>query len=282
VTDHQDPPKLAIVIPAFKADFFEASLESIARQTRRDFIVYVGDDASPHDLEGICRRFDHQLPLRYTRFTSNLGQSDLVAQWERCVALSSEPWIWLFSDDDLMDPGCVAALHERIAADAGSVDLYRFDVTHIDANGEVLSEAAPFPDRLPSLEFMLARMENRLASYAQDYVFSRAAFQAQGGFQSFSAAWASDDATWIKIGRRRGIHAVRGPKVRWRLSGQNISSPQSPMAKKKLMGAVQFVAWAGDYLKKNPPAQWEPEAEVILAKAWEWLHWQRKHLNMPF
>jgi len=273
---------LAIVIPAYKADFFAATLASIARQTCRDFVVYVGDDAAPYDLAVICRDFEQHLPLRYTRFARNLGQRDLVGHWERCIALSSEPWVWLFSDDDLMDPDCVAVWRTRVIEDAGAFDLYHFDVVEIDARGAVSGEAPPFPDCLPTLQFMLARMENRLSSYAPDYIFSRAALRAQGGFQSFPAAWAADDATWIKLGRRGGIRAVRGPKVRWRRSTLNISAPHSPQARQKLAGAVQFVGWAARYLRQHPPGVDDPSAEVLMERAWHWLHEQRVWLDVPF
>ena len=45
--------KLAIIIPAYKACFFREVLDSIVRQSNRDFTVYIGDDASPDDLESI-------------------------------------------------------------------------------------------------------------------------------------------------------------------------------------------------------------------------------------
>ena len=45
---------LAIVIPAYKAAFLGRTLASIAAQTDRHFVVYVGDDASPHDLADLA------------------------------------------------------------------------------------------------------------------------------------------------------------------------------------------------------------------------------------
>ena len=37
---------LAIVIPYYKLTFFEATLQSLADQTDKRFMVYIGDDAS--------------------------------------------------------------------------------------------------------------------------------------------------------------------------------------------------------------------------------------------
>jgi len=80
---------LAIVIPAYKAAFLGRTLASIAAQTDRHVVVYVGDDASPHDLAYICAGFAGAVASRYHRFDHNLGQRELVAHWERCVALSA-------------------------------------------------------------------------------------------------------------------------------------------------------------------------------------------------
>ena len=44
-----------------------------------------------------------------------MGKKDLIAQWERCIQLSNdEPWIWVFSDDDIADSGCVDAFYSII------------------------------------------------------------------------------------------------------------------------------------------------------------------------
>ena len=40
---------LAIVIPYYKIAFFEETLKSLANQTNKQFIVYIGDDASKDD-----------------------------------------------------------------------------------------------------------------------------------------------------------------------------------------------------------------------------------------
>ena len=95
--------QLSIVIPAYKATFLPAALDSIAAQTCQNFTLYIGDDNSPHNLENIVNRYKDEINLVYHRFDANLGGNDLVAQWERCISLTQgEPYIWLFSDDDVM------------------------------------------------------------------------------------------------------------------------------------------------------------------------------------
>ena len=81
--------RLAIVIPTYKATFLPAALDSIAAQTCKDFTLYVGDDCSPEPIGDIVEQYRDKIDLVYQRFDTNLGGKDLVAQWERCIAMSS-------------------------------------------------------------------------------------------------------------------------------------------------------------------------------------------------
>lgn len=77
--------KLAIVIPAYKVDFFETVLFSLAQQTCKDFTVYIGEDCSRDDFKSLIEQYSKQLDIVYRRFEVNFGGHDLVAQWNRCV-----------------------------------------------------------------------------------------------------------------------------------------------------------------------------------------------------
>lgn len=101
---------MAIVIPAYKGRFLKKTLDSIAVQAHKDeFVLYIGDDASPERLDKIVESYQNKVNLVYHRFSENMGGKDLVAHWERCIQLSAEPFIWLFSDDDLMPADGVGA-----------------------------------------------------------------------------------------------------------------------------------------------------------------------------
>ena len=108
-------PKLAIVIPAYKLAFLKQTIESIANQTCKDFIVYIGDDASPFNLTEIINLFNNKIKIVYKRFEENVGANDLVAHWNRCIDMvQNEEWIWLFSDDDLMMDNCVDLFYKLV------------------------------------------------------------------------------------------------------------------------------------------------------------------------
>lgn len=60
--------KLAIVIPAYKGRFLKETLDSIAVQAHKDeFVLYIGDDASPERLDKIVESYQNKVNLVYHR-----------------------------------------------------------------------------------------------------------------------------------------------------------------------------------------------------------------------
>ena len=273
---------LAIVIPAYKARFLDQTLASVAAQTRRDFTAYVGDDASPEGLGEICARWQGRFDLRYTRFATNLGRDDLAAQWQRCIALGREPWVWLFADDDLMPPDGVERLLAAIAAEGSRFDLFHFNVEQVDAEGRVRRAEAEFPPLLSAREFARRRLAFELASYAPDYAFARAAFERCGGFVPFPRAWCSDDATWMTLAAASGIRTIDGAKVRWRHSGENISSRHDADADAKTEAQLAFLAWLDRFLLAHPARPGEPADDEVLRAARPWFFQQAKTMDQRF
>jgi glycosyltransferase involved in cell wall biosynthesis len=246
---------LAIVIPAYKATFLREVLDSVASQTCREFQLYIGDDASPENIGDIVREFSKALPTNYQRFEKNVGRDSLVKHWERCISMSHEPWIWLFSDDDLMNPECVENFLQELLLTKNHHDLYRFNTTSINQAGTVLSENPRKPQNETGADFLVARLRGGRTSTAQELIFSRAAWESAGGFPNFPLAWASDDAFIAMLGSGKPIRTIPEVRIKWRLSGKNISTDNSfATAIQKLQACREFVEWAIDFLKKNPPS----------------------------
>ena len=55
---------MAIVIPAYKGRFLKETLDSIAVQAHKDeFVLYIGDDASPERLDKIVESYQNKVNL---------------------------------------------------------------------------------------------------------------------------------------------------------------------------------------------------------------------------
>lgn len=248
--------KLAIVIPAYKPTYFDQTLRSIAAQTSQDFSLYIGDDKSPYDLSTIVERYAGIIDIHYTRFDQNLGGHDLVAQWERCIDLTQgEPWLWLFSDDDIMEPNCVENALSAIEKGENK-DLYRFNVDVIDSNNNTIRKVT-YPPHIDCEDFYKNRIAGNYNCFVVEYVFNRDSFFEKGRFQNFDLAWGSDTITWLKLSKEKGITTLPQGHVKWRASGENITTIESAeIIERKLNSTVSVYSyyshfWSGKYRFMN-------------------------------
>jgi len=242
--------KLAIIIPAYKSDFLQFALNSFVNQTNKNFTIYIGDDKSPNKILEIVDLFRDKLDIKYFKFDNNLGAQSLTKQWQRCIDLSSEEWIWLFSDDDIVDENAVQVFFDSVNSKESL--LYKFKTKVIDEAGQLNKYFQKFDkfnlnfSYLTSNEFIINRLKcNGFRSFAVEYIFHRSLFE-DFKFIEFPLAWASDDATWLlySLNNNRSI-TVLNATVYWRYSNVNISSNHtSPkIIGSKVSAAVAYLVW---------------------------------------
>ena len=265
--------QLAIIIPAYKTKYLRATLQSLVAQTDQRFQLYVGDDASPEPVENIIREFSGKISIRYQRFTENLGKKSLVGHWTRCLKLTSEPWLWIFADDDFLEPGCVAAFYAELQKTTGQHDVYRFNTVEekmADQNGATSVTPRPEHPLVQSgKDFLCEQLRGPHNSNMQEIIFSRTAWL-RTGIPDFPLAWFADDAFIASLGEPRPLRTLSGPRVHWRWSADNITGDQSRAQNRiKFRAAAKFAQWACQFLT----AQKMPATEVgQLTKQWYYEH----------
>ena len=237
---------LAVIIPAYKSEFLDRTLESLCRQTDRDFTVYIGDDCSPNPIEETVRRWTDRMRIVYRRFDSNLGGVSLVKHWNRCLEMAGEEeFFCMFSDDDIMEENCIASFRRTVREHPGH-DVYHFDISIIGPDDAVMSECPPFPPEISAEEFFTSLYLNKIDARMPEFVFRRDNFAKCGGFVEFKKAYRSDNATVMTCAAERGIRTVSGEKsrVRWRDSGTNVSCIRTAEHLAELSDAnVDFFSW---------------------------------------
>lgn len=246
---------LAFVIPTYRALYLKDTLNSLVNQTCQDFSVYVGDDASPDDIESIINEFWDRLDIIYRRFEENLGGKDLVGHWERCVKLcQDEEWVCLFSDDDILEPRCVESF---LAYDKkGQVDVMHFNLSIINKEGQLLRECSDYPDIISPTDFFHKLATFTIDARMPEFIFRRRTLL-EKGFVNFDLAWRSDNATVMSIAGKKGIATINGldARVRWRSSDINLSS-YNTHAERKTQATICFFNWYDNYLietgQENP------------------------------
>lgn len=246
---------LAIVIPAYKEKYFKETLDSLVRQSNKEFTVYIGDDCSPFDLKSIVDLYTDRLDIRYTRFSDNIGAKNLVGQWRRCIDLvdGNESWLWLFSDDDIADDTCVQDFLAIKDQKAGRFDVYRFNTVTIDATGKVLRDNSGGPDEETSEEMAYHLLLGQRGNSMPDHIFSREVYN-RLGFVFTDYAQGADWAISIQFSKEKGICIIPRSKLYWRYSGDNVSSVAPEKKGEMQIGHFQFVRWAlkhFEYLKAS-------------------------------
>jgi len=242
---------LAIVIPAYKTKYFDAALASIAAQTNKNFKVYVGDDGSKEDIKSITDKYAGKINIQYHRFANNLGGHDLVKQWNRSVDLASEEWIWLFSDDDILAPGCVQGFFDALDKTKSWHNVYRFNIEMIDADDRVICVKDPHPVTETGYEFLQRRLQSKSLSAAVEYIFRKDVFEQNAGFVNFPLAFCSDDASWIEFAGDKSIYTISQEKVYWRSSNINISSSKG-LQQQKVEALLNYCQWVISKFKATP------------------------------
>ncbi len=238
---------LAIIIPAYKIDFFDKTLDSLARQTCKNFNVYIGDDNSPYDFESLIAKYTDLISIKYVKFETNLGSKNLVKQWERCISLTeNESWLWLFSDDDVIGSRCVELFYDEIKNK--KYDIYHFDVKIINHNDVLLRVPYGYNSIYTSRQLYLAKCSSKIESFVVENIFSKAIYQKVNGFQEFDLAWGSDTATWVKMSQYTGIKTIKGDYIYWRQSNLNITPQKNKdMSIRKLLANVEFFHWSNTF-----------------------------------
>ncbi len=111
-------PAISVLVPAFNdAAFLEASLESLAGQSFRDFEVIVADDASSDATPEIARSWEQRDGrFRLSRLESNAG---MTGNWNRALAEARGDLVLKLDADDAMAPRTLEVLTVEFGRTSG-------------------------------------------------------------------------------------------------------------------------------------------------------------------
>src|SRR5450631_1177501 len=122
-------PLLTIAIPTYnRAPLLGRLLSTLFEQTRNEsrVEVIVSDNASPDNTIEIVQKFlSLGMSLRYIRNTEDLGPDANLLQ---CYEQAAGKYVWVFGDDDMIEPGGLSAILKHLSADD-------YDLVYVSARG---------------------------------------------------------------------------------------------------------------------------------------------------
>ena len=260
------PPILSVVIPLYNgAAFIEATLRSLAEQTRRDFEVIVVDDGSTDGGGAAVTAFAEGLgadgPAVVLIRQDNAGVS---ATRNRGMAAASADLIGFLDADDLWAPDKVAC-HVALLAARPDIDLSFSGFDYIDTAGRNLFEGVtPREGVLPFEQLMIKNYIHNSTVVAR-----RSALAACGGFD-VSLSNYEDYDLWLKVAALRpaNVYAFRRSLAFYRRHGAQATRDWRKMREgwgrvSARLAAEHREAWA-----KVEPRSWVCHAEYCASLAY--------------
>jgi glycosyltransferase involved in cell wall biosynthesis len=106
-------PLLSICIATYnRAKFIGETLDSILGQLESDVELVVVDGASPDNTPEVMAKYVAQYPtIRYYREQENSG---VDKDYDKAVGYASGEYCWLMTDDDLLRPGAVRRVLDKL------------------------------------------------------------------------------------------------------------------------------------------------------------------------
>tara|TARA_R110000868_G_scaffold96857_4_gene266409 strand:+ start:2778 stop:3692 length:915 start_codon:yes stop_codon:yes gene_type:complete len=222
---------LAIIIPFFKVAFFAKTLESLAHQTKKEFKVYIGDDASPEDCSLLLEKYKGKFDFVYYRFENNLGGTSLTQQWDRCISLMAmEEWFMILGDDDYLGDTVVEEFYTAIAVDTKETDVIRNASLLINQEGDPISAIYKHPQYEEAIASYCRKLNNETRSSLSEHIFRTSAYK-KYGFKDYKLAWSSDDRAIIDFSSGKPILSTDAI-VYVRMSELNISGGKDNIQEK--------------------------------------------------
>lgn len=252
-------PKYTFLIPSFKAEFFTEALESVKKQSYKDFICIVSDDCSPDNLKSIFDEIvgdDSRFVFRCN--VENMGSKSLVSHWKLLVDMCETEFFIMASDDDVYAPNFLEEIN-KLTEKYPKVDLFRGRVKCIDASGKTQVNDCLLPEIQNQVQFFRKYYSNDYLTCEANFCYRTSKFRAKNGYIEFPLAWFTDDATHILMAEN-GCANTTEILFGFRSTGLNISNQwkDSNCAAKKIEATLLFDEWISDYVSQIKEDAEEP------------------------
>lgn len=274
-------PLVSIVIPAYKADYFEQALHSACQQTYENLEIVVGDDNDSGAIAAIVQRYHgvSRVPIRHFRNQPALGE---VPNALACIEAAQGKYIKMLHDDDELLPECVAALVQVMERDP-TIALASSRRVVINENGEITPPKLPY--MFPFAGDVLIdgpQLVSFLARYPLNFIgepsctLCRREDMLELGDQMMSLhgkliVGFGDMVIAAKLFQRGNLALLAQPLTRYRVSQQQLSRVtwallESGQGQKDFTRSVYALGWAdpeGGVMVNVAPLQQEPAFQPV-------------------
>jgi glycosyltransferase involved in cell wall biosynthesis len=243
---------ISIGLPAFKATYLREAIESVLNQNYTCFELIIVNDASPENIDEIVNSFNDRR-IRYYKNPENLGKISVVKNWNRCLDYAIGEYFVLFSDDDIYEPGFLKEMI-TLAEKHKSIDLFHCRVRQIDKNSKIITYSSVCPEFENVIDFIWHRINGYRLQYVTEFLCRTSVLRSIGGFYDLPLAWGSDDITWYKLAKDKGVIYSSKVLSNWRWSDINISSVGD--IEQRIKANAQYYDSLASFIKSIIPSEY--------------------------
>lgn len=191
-------PQISILVPSFNHECtIRQTLDSALAQSFTDFELVIVDDASSDATWALVSSYQDSR-IRAFRNSANLG---MVPNWNRCLELSSAPFVQFLFADDILAPTC---LEKKLGALSAVPDIaLAFSASSvIDSNGRPLLHRHPFRHSAVLDGLCLARrsfITKNLYGEPSNVLFRRSCLSRAGGAFRTDLVYSVDWELWLRL-----------------------------------------------------------------------------------
>jgi len=239
--------KFSVLMPTFKPFYLEKAINSVLRQTFKDWELVIVNDASPYDIESVVSKF-HDNRIKYYTNKTNYGAIDVVKNWNRCLELSQGIYVVMMGDDDMLSDNCLE-MYEQCIKKYPNFDIFHGRTLMIDEkdNPVMLQDARPETESVFSA--IWERIDHR-QQFIGDYLFKADALKMNGGFYFLPLAWGSDDISIFRAIGSKGIGNINIPVFMYRINPYSITS--SGKVDIKMQAMKKAKEWMNSFVESLP------------------------------
>lgn len=213
---------VTIAIPAYKDKYLREAIVSAVNQTHTDIEIIIVNDRSPHNISSIVHSFQDKR-IRYYENEKNIGGKDLVAQWNKCLSYARGEFFCLLCDDDVYAPNFVEEMI-CLAKKYPLCNVFRAKAAVVDKDGILQKEYPLSPEYEELDKYIWDVCHFRRKQTVSEFLLNTQRMRDVGGYYSIPLAWGADYVSIYRFAQKGGIASSPICLVKFRNSGENISS----------------------------------------------------------
>jgi glycosyltransferase involved in cell wall biosynthesis len=253
---------VTIAIPAYKATYLGAAIESALQQDYHNIELIIVDDCSPYNLQEIVERYDDPR-IFYHRNKENLGKISIVHNWNRCLEYANGEFFVLLCDDDILLPNFVTSLLE-LADKYPTCNVFHARKIDLYSDG-TQTESPIWPEYEDADTFLQNRLKKKRHHTITEFLYRTAAIT-EKKYIVFPKGFYSDNASIIEFSRNGGIASSENCLAQFRHSAEHISGNSSPEnCIGKTHDAIEYWKWIHQFdIAKKYEKEINEEVECTL------------------